>query len=155
MSSSVVYSLARIVLCSCWFIPLPALSIGDAFQVTNVMKSIFMACWIDAGVRLFHLFLGFNSEEPCDVGSLVLDKIRTRPSQSLGIFFWYLNHFNELDHQGDLCVAYHGATIGFSGTLLAHANANLAVLPFLEQEDDSSCVKRVSWMAFLGCLEMP
>lgn len=43
-------SMARIVLCSCWFIPLPALSIEDPFQVTNVMQSTFMGCWIDTRV---------------------------------------------------------------------------------------------------------
>lgn len=78
-------SLARIVLYSCWFIPLPALSIEDPFQVTNVMESIFTACWIGTGLWLCHLILGFNSEELCDGGNLVW--IKSEPGSAEVFFF--------------------------------------------------------------------
>lgn len=79
-------SLARIVFCSCQFIPLPALSIEDPFQVTNVTESIFMACWIDAGVRLCRLFLGFDSEELCNDGNSVWIKSEPARAKVLGFF---------------------------------------------------------------------
>lgn len=86
-------SLARIVLYSCWFIPLPALSVEDPFQVTNVMESIFTACWIGTGVWLCHLILGLNSEGLCNYKNLVWIKSEPGSAKILRIFSWYLNNF--------------------------------------------------------------
>lgn len=119
-------SLARIVLYSCWFIPLPALSVEDPFQVTIVMESIFTACWIGTGVWLCHLILGFNSEELCNGGNLVW--IKSEPGSATSFFSWYLiilNNFRWIIW--DLAVVYCGDTIGFSGTLFLQTTANLAL----------------------------